>query len=61
MNVYRLFKFSTLGSVSLHATPQQIISNASSLYMTQLLAGEEPNNFQQFLVELKTIFTTKSD
>ena len=53
MNIYRLFKFSTLGSVSLHVTPQQIISNASSLYMTQLLAGEEPNNFQQF----STIFS----
>ena len=45
-----------------HVTLQQIISNVSSLYMTQL-AGTEPNNFQQVLkvIELKSIFTTKSD
>ena len=36
MNVYILFKFSTLGSVSQHGTLQQIISNASSLFLTQL-------------------------
>ena len=46
MNIYGLFKFSTLDSVSQQVTPQQIISNASSLYMTQL-AGKEPNNSQQ--------------
>ena len=59
MNIYRLFKFSTLESVSQDATIQQIISNVSSLYMTQL-AGTEPNNFQQVLnlIELKSIFTT---
>ena len=53
------FALSTLGSVSQHVTLQQIISNASSLYMTQL-AGKEPNNFQQVLklIELKSIFTT---
>ena len=57
MNIYRLFKFSTLDSVSQHVTLQQIISSASSLYMTQL-AGKEPNNFQQVskLIELKSIF-----
>ena len=48
MNIYRLFKFSTLDSVSQHVTRQQIIHNVSSLYMTQL-AGTEPNNFQQVL------------
>ena len=59
MNIYRLFKFSTLDSVSQHVTLQQIISNVSSLYMTQL-AGTEPNNFLQVLklIELKSIFTT---
>ena len=59
MNIYRLFKFSTLDSVSQHVTLQQIISNASSFYMTQL-AGKEPNNFQQVLklIELKSILTT---
>ena len=59
MNIYRLFKFSTLDSVSQHVTLQQIKSNVSSLYMTQL-AGTEPNNFQQVLklIELKFSFTT---
>ena len=55
MNVYSLFKFPIMGSVSQHCTLQQIImKNASSLYMTQL-AGKEPNNFKQVsnLVELK--------
>ena len=57
--IYRFFKFSILDSVSQHVTLQQIISNASSVYMTQL-AGKEPNNFQQVLklVGLKSIFTT---
>ena len=53
-------EFSTLESVSSqHVTLQQIISNVSSLYMTQL-AGTEPNNFQQVLklFKLKSIFTT---
>ena len=59
MNIYGLFKFSTLDNVSQHVTLQQIISNASSLHMTQL-AGTEPNNFQQELklIELESIFTT---
>ena len=54
MNIYRLFKFHTVGSVSQYGTLQQILSNASSLYMTHL-AGKEPNNFQKVwkLVELK--------
>ena len=57
-NTYRLFKFSTLGSISQHGTLEQIMSNASSLYMTQL-AGKESNNFQQVskLIELKSIST----
>ena len=59
MNIYKLSKFFTLFSVYQHVTLQQIISNASSLYMTEL-AGKEPNNFEQVLklIELKTIFTT---
>ena len=59
MNVYRLFKFSTLESVSQHVTLQEIISNVFSLYMTQL-GGKEPNNFRQVskLVRLNSIFTT---
>ena len=56
MNNYRLFKFSTLDSVSQHVALQQIISNAPSLYMTQL-AGKEPNNFSK-LINLRSIFTT---
>ena len=61
MNIYRIFTFSTLHSVSQHVTLQQIISNVSSLHMTQL-AGKETNNFQQVLklIELKSIFTTCS-
>ena len=35
-NVYRRFKFSTVGSVSQHGTLQQVMSTAASLYMTQL-------------------------
>ena len=60
MNIYRLFKFPTLDSVPQHVTLQQIISNATSLHMTQLAAGKEPNNFQQVLklIDLKSIFTT---
>ena len=56
------FKFSTLASISQHVTLQQIISDPSSLYMTQQ-EGKEPNNFQQVskLIELKSTFTTKSD
>ena len=56
MNIYRLFKFPTVGNVSQHGTLQQILSNALPLYMTQL-AGKEPNNFQQLskLVELNSI------
>ena len=59
MDIYRLSKFPTMDSVSQHVKLQQIISNVSSLYMTQL-AGTEPNNFQQALklIELKPIFTT---
>ena len=59
MNIYRLFKFSTLDSVSQHVTLHQFISNASSFYMTQL-AGKEPKKFQQVLklIELKSILTT---
>ena len=59
MNIYRLFKFFTLDSVFQHVTIQQIKSNVSSLYMTQL-AGTEPNDFQQVLklIELKSNFTT---
>ena len=51
--------FSIMDSVSQHVTLQQVISNVSSLYMTQQ-AGTEPNNFQQVLklIELKSIFTT---
>ena len=58
-NVYRLFKFFNVGSVSQHGTLQQIMSNAASLYMTQL-AGKEPNNFHEVskLIELKSISTT---
>ena len=41
MNIYRLFKFSTLDSVSQHVTLQQIKSNVSSLYMTQLAGTEQ--------------------
>ena len=55
MNIYRLFKFSTLDSVFQHVTLQQIISNVSSLYMTQL-AGTEPNNFQQVLKLIENPF-----
>ena len=59
MNVYRLFKFPIVGSVSQHGTLQQIMSNAPSLCMTQL-SGKEQNNFQQAskLVELRSISTT---
>ena len=59
MNVYRLFKFSTLESVSQHVTLQEIISNVFLLYMTQL-GGKEPNNFRQVskLIRLNSIFTT---
>ena len=59
MNVYRLFKFFTLGSLSKHGTLQQIMSNASSLCMTQL-AGKVPNDFQKVskLIELKSFSTT---
>ena len=58
-NVYRLFKFSTVGSASQHGTLQQIMSNAASLYMTQL-AGIESNNLHEVskLIELKSISTT---
>ena len=57
-NINRLLKFSALGSISQHGTLEQIMSNASSLYMTQL-AGKESNNFQQVskLIELKSIST----
>ena len=56
MNIYRIFKFPTVGSVSQRDTLQQIMSNASSLYLNQL-AGKEPNNFHQVskLVELNSI------
>ena len=59
MNVYRLSRYSSLNSASQHGTFQEIISNAFSLYITQL-AGKEPNNFQQVskLMELKSISTT---
>ena len=59
MNVYRLFNFPVMSSVLQHGTLQQTMSNAFSLYMTQL-AGKEPNNFQEVskLVELKSISTT---
>ena len=62
MNIDRLFKFPIEGSVSQHSTLQQIMNNASLLYMTQL-AGKEPNSFQQVskLVELNSISTTSSD
>ena len=46
INVYRFFKFSILGRLFQHGTLQQIMSNESSLYMTQL-AGKQPNNFQE--------------
>ena len=56
MNIYRIFKFPTVGSVSQRDTLQQIMSNASSSYLNQL-AGKEPNNFHQVskLVELNSI------
>ena len=56
MNVYRLFKIFTLGSISQNGTLLQIMSNAYSLYMIQL-AGKEPNSFQEVskLIELKSI------
>ena len=59
MNVYGLFKFSSLDSISKYGTHQQIISNASSLYMAQL-AEKEPNNFQQIskLIELEAVSKT---
>ena len=62
MNTYRLFKFPIEGSVSQHGTLQQIMNNASLLYMTQL-PGKEPNSFQQVskLVKLNYISTTSSD
>ena len=58
-NAFRLSIFSILGSVSQHGTLQQIMSNVSLLYMTQL-AGKEPKDFQQVskLTELKCISTT---
>ena len=54
INVYRLFKFFTLGSVSQHGTPKQITSNGSLLYMTQL-AGKL---IKAKLMRLKSISTT---
>ena len=59
MNICRLLKFSTLHSASHHGMHQQIMSNESSLYMTQL-KGKEANNLQQVsrLIELKSIPTT---
>ena len=45
MRIHRLFKFHTVGSVSQDGTLQQIMSNASSLCMTQMV-GKEANNFQ---------------
>ena len=58
MNLYRLFIFFTLASVSQHGTLQQIMSNTSSLYITQLV-GKEQNGFQQVskLIEPKSIST----
>ena len=46
MSVYRLLRFSTLDSISQYGTLQKIMSNASSLYITQL-TWKESNNFQQ--------------
>ena len=40
MSVYGHFKFFSLGSISQYGTPQQNMSNASSLYMTQLARKE---------------------
>ena len=59
MNICRLLKFSTLHSASHHGMHQQIMSNESSLYMTQL-EGKEANNLLQVsrLIELKSIPTT---
>ena len=59
MNICRLLKFSTQHSASHHGIHQQIMSNESSLYMTQL-EGKEANNFQQVsrLIELKSIPST---
>ena len=62
MNVYRLSKFSALGSISQHGTQQQILSNGSSLYMNQS-EGTQPDNFQQLpkLIELKCMPKVISD
>ena len=54
INVYRLFKFFTLGGVSQHGTTKQITSNGSLLYMTQL-AGKL---IKAKLMRLKSISTT---
>ena len=62
MIVYRLSKFSALGSISQHGTQQQILSNGSSLHMNQP-AGTQPDNFQQVskLIELKCMPKVISD
>ena len=41
MNIFELLKFSISVSISQYGIPQQIMSNASSLYMTHL-AGRKP-------------------
>ena len=58
-NIYILFKFSTLDSISQHGILQEIMSNASLLYMTHL-AEKETKNFEQVLklIELKFISRT---
>ena len=55
-NIYILFKFPTLDSISQHGILQEIMSNASLLYMTHL-AEKETKNFEQVLklIELKFI------
>ena len=49
INVYGLFKFSTLGRISQYGTLQQIMRDTPSLYLMTQLAGKEPNNFHQLL------------
>ena len=58
-NIFKLFKCFSLGSISQHGTLQQIMSNASSIHIIQLV-GKERNNSQQVskLIELKSISTT---
>ena len=59
MDVYEFSNIYTWGSKSQYSTLQKIISNASSLYMTQLNKGE-PKRFQQEskLIKLKIISAT---